>query len=101
MASQTPTDIDGLDDDSKKLAWIDVFCSVAWKGEVFTVDNGVESSRKGVTGGPPHTAVQFIPTHRDYIQVGATAGVDAFRLKVTNLDDTLAADFHVVFHYED
>jgi hypothetical protein len=101
VAVATPTDIDGLDDDNRKLAWIDIWASVAWKGEVFTVDNAVESSRKGVTGGPAHTAVQYVPQHEDFIQVGATAGVDAFRLKVTNLDDNLPADFHVVFHYKD
>ncbi len=101
VAVATPTDIDGADDDSRKLAWIDIWSSVAWKGEVFTVDNAVESSRKGMTGGPAHTAVQYIPVHEDFIQVGATAGVDSFRLKVTNLDDNLAADFHVVFHYND
>ncbi len=101
VAVATPTDIDGLDDDNRKLAWIDVWASVAWKGEVFTVDNAVESSRKGVTGGPPMTSVQYIPLHEDFIQVGATAGVDSFRLKVTNLDDNLPADFHVVFHYND
>lgn len=101
VAVLTPTDIDSLDDDNRKLAWIDVWASVNWKGEVFTVDNAVESSRKGVTGGPSMTAVQYIPAHEDFIQVGATAGIDAFRLKVTNLDDNLAADFHVVFHYND
>ncbi len=101
VAVATPTDIDGLDDDSRKLSWIDIWSSVAWKGEIFTVDNAVESSRKGMTGGPAHTAVQYVPVHEDFIQVGATAGVDAFRLKVTNLDDNLAADFHVIFHYND
>ncbi len=101
IAVATPTDIDGLDDDSRKLAWIDIWASVAWKGEIFTVDNAIESSRKGVTGGQAMEAVQYIPPHEDFIQVGATAGVDAFRVKVTNLDDNLAADFHVVFHYND
>jgi hypothetical protein len=101
VAPATPTDIDGLDDDNRKLAWIDIWSSVAYKAEIFTVDNAVESSRKGVTGGSAHEGVQYIPEHEDFIQVGATAGVDAFRVKVTNLDDNLAADFHVVFHYND
>lgn len=101
VAAGATVDIDGADDDNRNLAWVDVWSSVAWKGEVFTVDNGVESGRKGVTGGPAMTGVQYIPTHRTYIAVGATAGVDSFRLKFTNLDDNQAADAHVVFHYED
>lgn len=100
-AQSAAVDIDSTDDDNRKLAWIDIFSSVNWKGEVFTIDNAIESSRKGVTGGPAMTGIQYIPVHEDFIQVGSTAGVDAFRLKVTNLDDNLPADFHVVFHYND
>ena len=101
IAPNTPTDIDSTDDDDRKLAWVDIWSSVSWKGEIFTVDNAVESSRKGVTGGAAMQSVQWTPTHRDYVQVGATAGTDLFRVKFTNLDDNLTADAHVVFHYED
>ena len=54
-----------------------------------------------MTGGPAMVAVQYIPVHEDFIQTGSTAGVDSFRLIYTNLDDNLAADVHVVFHYND
>jgi hypothetical protein len=101
VAVATPTDIDTAEAANKRLVKIDIFASVSWKGEVFTVDNAIESSRLGVTGGSPHKSVQWVPPHPDYIQLGATAGLDAFRLKVTNLDDNQAADFHAVFYFED
>lgn len=101
VAVATDTDIDSAAADDKKLAWIDIWASVAWKGEIFTVDNAVESTRKGLCGGPAHTYCKFEPTHRNYITLGNTAGLDAFRVKVRNLDDNNPADFHVVFHYED
>ncbi len=93
--------VDSADVEDRKLAWIDIWSSVNWKGEIFTVDNGSPSTRKGMTGGPAMTAVQYIPVHEDFIQTGSTAGVDSFRLVFTNLDDNLIADVHVVFHYND
>jgi hypothetical protein len=101
VAAGATANVDSAEAASKKLAWIDVWSSVAWKGEIFTVDNGSESTRKGITGGPPMEATFWKPSHRNYITLGATAGTDAFRLKFTNLDDTNAADAHVIFHYED
>lgn len=101
IAVATPTNIDSADDDNKKLSWIDIWSSVAWKGEIHTMAGAVQSGRKGVTGGAAFQAVQWRPTHRDFVQTGADAGVDTFRLIFTNLDDNQAADAHVVFHYED
>lgn len=101
IAPATPTNIDSAEAAGKKLRKIDVWSSVAWKGEIFTVDNAVESTRKGVIGGSPGQSVQFVTPHRNYITLGTTAGADTFRLKFTNLDDTLSADAHVVFFYED
>ncbi len=85
----------------RKLAWIDVWCSTNWKGEVFTIDDGTPSTRKGITGGEAMRAVQYVPVHEDFIQTAANAGLDAFRLTFTNLDENLTADAHVVFHYND
>ena len=101
VAAGASADIDSSEAASKKLAMITVWSSVAWKGEIHTVDNAVESPRLGITGGQAFQAVQFKPTHRDYIQTGTTAGADNFRVEFTNLDDNQAADAHVVFHYED
>jgi hypothetical protein len=101
VAAGAVANIDTAEAASKKLRKIDVWSSAAWKGEIFTVDNGSESTRKGVTGGAPGHSVQWLTPHRNYITLGATAGTDAFRLKFTNLDDSNAADAHVVFFYED
>lgn len=87
--------------DDKKLAWVDIWMSVAYKAEIFEINNGAESTRMGVCGGPAHHYCKYEPTHRDYIQVGNQAGVDGFRVRLTNLDDNNDADGHVVFHYED
>ncbi len=102
VAVATPTNIDTAElTTARKLAWIDIWSSVNWKGEVLTIDDGTPSTRKGVTGGPAMFAVQYIPVHEDFIQTAVNAGLDAFRLTFTNLDDNLPADAHVVFHYND
>ena len=101
VAVATPTNIDTAEVGARTLAWIDVWSSVNWKGEIFIIDDGTPSARLGVTGGPAMVAVQYTPVHRTYIATTANAGLDAFRLTYTNLDDNLVADVHVVFHYED
>ena len=101
LAAGASADVDSSEAASKKLSAIFIWSSVAWKGEVHTVDDAVESGRLGITGGAAFQSVQFKPTHRDYIQLGTTAGADNFRVAVTNLNDNQAADVHVVFHYED
>jgi hypothetical protein len=87
---------------SKKLAQVTVWASVAFKAFVHTVDNAVESTDPlAVGGGQAHMAWTWQPHHRDYVALGATAGLDAFRVNVTNLDDTNAADVYATFEYED
>jgi len=87
---------------SKSLAQVECWASVAYKAEVFTVDNDVESTDPYAVGGAPaHTAWKWTPTHRSYCAVTAQAGLDAFRVKITNLDDQNAADAYATFHFED
>jgi len=86
----------------KKLARIDVWCSVAYRARVFTVDNAVESTDPlGVGGGAAHESWVFQPSHRNYVTLGNTGGLDAFRVEIINLDDNQAADAYATFHYED
>ena len=101
LAAAGSADIDSAALENKKLSWVDVWASVPFLAEIKTVDNGTPSGTKGVTGGAAHMPAQYIPTHRDYIQTGSTAGVDAFRVTAVNLDDDNAADIYVTFHYED
>lgn len=86
---------------SKKLSGVDVWASVAFKATITTVDNAVESGVKGIGGGAAYKSWQFTAPHRNYITLGATAGLDAFRVNVTNLDNSQAADVYAVFYYED
>ncbi|KKM16401.1 hypothetical protein LCGC14_1686180 [marine sediment metagenome] len=87
---------------SKKLAQIECWASVAYRVRIFTVDNAVESTDPvGVGGGAAHESFIFTPAHREYITLGATAGLDAFRVEFINLDDNQAADVYATFHYED
>jgi len=86
----------------KKLAAVEVWSSVAFKAFLHTVDNSVESTNPLVVGGgEAFQPFKYKPSHRSYITLGTTAGLDAFRMKVTNLDDANAADIYATFHYED
>lgn len=102
VAAGAEGDIDTPEAASKKLALMQVWSSVAFRCRVYTVDNGVESTDPVAVGGAvAFGTFEFRPTHRDYVTLGATAGLDAFRAEVKNLDDNQAADFYMVAHYED
>ena len=85
---------------AKKLTGVEVWASVACKVTVHTVDNGVESAILVIGGFQAFVGWQYKTPHRNYIVLGTTAGVDAFRVNVTNLDDANAADIYATFHYE-
>jgi len=87
---------------SKRLARLEVFATVAYKCALHTVDNSVESTDPVVVGGgQAFMPFQWNTTALDYVKLGATVGTDAFRVKVTNLDDANAADVYATFHYQD
>lgn len=84
----------------KKLAGVDVWSSVPFKVTLHTVDNSVESAVKGIGGADALCAWQLrLPV--GYVALGTTAGTDAFRVKVTNLDQDRTADVYAVFMHED
>lgn len=89
----------------KKLRQVIIWSSVAFKATLHTVDNAVESSGatgiKGIGGGSAFDPCILTMPHRNYCVLGTTAGLDAFRVNVTNLDDLSAADVYAVFYYED
>ncbi len=86
---------------SKKLQAVYVWCSTPFKATITTVDNGSESTVKGIGGGQAAVPFYFKPPHRNYVATGTTAGADNFRCNVTNLDSNTAADVYAVFYYED
>ena len=85
----------------KRLAQIDVWSSIAYAAFLFTVNNTVESTNPVAAGGAP-AAIPFVwkPPSLAYVVLGTSGGLDAFRVKVTNLDAVRTADVYVVFHYE-
>lgn len=85
----------------QSLALVEVWSSVAFKVALHTVDDGVESTDPVAIGGAPaFTSWSWKPTHRTYVSLSANAGLDAFRAKITNLDNSNAADVYATFHYE-
>jgi hypothetical protein len=80
---------------------VEVWASVGCKVTLHTVDNGVESAVKVIGGFAAFAGWQWKAPYKSYVSLGATAGLDAFRVNVTNLDDANAADVYATFHYED
>jgi hypothetical protein len=102
LAAGASADLTTSEAASKKLAKVIVWSSVAYRVRLYTVDNAVESTNPvGVGGAPAMTAWTWDAPHRDYVTLGATAGLDAFRAEVTNLDDNLAADVYAQFYFSD
>lgn len=104
LANGASSDLDTTADTAagKKLAKVSVWSSLAYEVSIHTVDNSVESTDPiAVGGGAPMSTFQYSPPHRNYHILGTTAGTDAFRVKVQNLDDSLAADVNAAIQFED
>jgi len=87
---------------NKKLAKVSVWSSVAYQADIHTVDNSVESPDPiAVGGGQGMQTFTYVPPHRNFHQLGSTAGNDAFRVKVTNLSDGQAADANATIQFQD
>lgn len=97
-ANLDSTDFGGL---TKRLSGVDVTASVPIKAEIKQVDNDVETLRVVLFGraGEP---IQWRPPHKDYFAVtfGANAGFDGFRVTVTNMDTSEAADVYATIYAE-
>lgn len=102
LAAGSAVDLTTPEAASKKLALIQAWSSAPFRARVYTVDNAVESTDPVAVGGSDSFGTyEFRPTHRDYVTLGATAGLDAFRVEMTNLHATDAADVYATFYYED
>ena len=85
-----------------RLWGVTVACSVSFKAEVYTVANGTPSTIKGL--GISHTGHWTWPTpHAGFITVpySVTAGLDGFRVIVTNLDLSESADVYCSIFYDE
>jgi hypothetical protein len=102
VSSEATSDLTTAELASTQLTKLVVWSSVAFKVRLYTVDNAVESTNPIVVGGGgPFQAFTWDAPHHDYVTLGATAGLDAYRAEVTNLDSKDAADIYATFHYED
>jgi hypothetical protein len=104
VATGTTANLDTGDIGAKRLSAFEVWSSVPYKAALYTISNGTPSTDPLVIGGgAPFTAFQWRAPHPDYVKTTASAGVDGFRVAVTNLSDanSPAADFYATFHYED
>lgn len=83
-----------------KLTHLMVASSVPCKAQLYTVSNGVASSVLATWFTPQRP---FLDIYKGYITVAhdATAGLDGFRVNVTNLDPANAADVYVTFFYDE
>jgi len=83
-----------------QLVQLVVSSSVPFKAELHTVTNAVPSGVLVTWIGP---SVDFTSAHKKFITVAqdAGAGLDTFRVTVTNLDTSEAADIYATFFYDE
>lgn len=102
LAAGASANLSTADLGAKKLSQVEVWASVAYKAAVHTVSNGVVSTDPiAIGGGEAMHGWEWKAPHRDYAAVTSTAGVDGFRVVMTNLDDANAADVYATFHVQD
>ena len=104
IAAEGTADLTTAEAASKKLRAVVFSATAQCKAVLHTVDDAIESGaiETLLTSNVQPRAVMNAP-HKDYIVLGANAGLDAFRLKVTNLEPSggAAADVFATFYYED
>jgi hypothetical protein len=85
-----------------RLWGVDVICAAPFKAEVYTVANGTPSTIKGL-GMTNLGHWEFRPPHPAFISVpySATAGLDGFRVIVTNLGVMDDSDVYTIIYYDE
>jgi hypothetical protein len=86
-----------------KLVALLMTASVSLKGELKTVLNGVESAVLLTFFSRAGESVPLLMPNKDFFtqMEDATAGLDGFRVTVTNLDTSQAADVYVTHFYDE
>ena len=102
IAVATPTDVDSIESGGKKVTKAEIWSTVAFKVRLYLVNNAVEDTNPFAVGGAPaFTPYVWDTPQRDYVELGVSGGLDAFRAEITNLDDSQTADFYVIWSCED
>jgi hypothetical protein len=100
LAAGASADLDSAEiTTTSYLGQVVVASSVPFKAVVKKVLNGSATTVATIFGGPNVPAV-YRPAHRQYVAVTASAGVDVFRVSVTNEDASEAADVYSSFEYQ-
>jgi hypothetical protein len=101
LAAGSSANLDSGDLGAVKLSQVEVWTSVAYKAAIYTIANGTPSANPvAIGGGQPFQPFIWKAPHRNYASVSSSAGVDGFRVAITNLDDANAADVYATFHSE-
>lgn len=101
LAAGASVNLDTGEIAAQRLTAVEVWTSVAYKAELRKVLNTVADTDPSVIGGgQAFQSFAWKAPHADYIKTTASAGTDGFRVTVTNLDDSNAADVYATFHYE-
>ncbi len=90
--------LDGL---TRKLSQVDLAASVPWKAVINQVDDDVDTAITVLFGEANKTTI-WKPPHRDYCEVtfGSNGGLDGFQVRMTNLDNSQAADLYATLYTE-
>jgi hypothetical protein len=98
-AAGASADLDTSDQASNRDLWgIMISASVPWKAQVKKVEDDTPANLSGIVFGRANEAVYVLPPHPDFWTLtGGAAGLDAFRVTVTNMDGQKAADLHATF----
>ena len=85
-----------------RLWGLDVICAAPFKAEVYTVANGTPSTIKGL-GITNEGHWEFRPPNPGFVTVAysATAGLDGFRVIVTNLGLIDDSDVYCLFYFDE
>ena len=103
LAAGAAATLDTLDIPTKKLWALTASATVPMKIVLSTVANSVATTKNVffVGAGDPFVFVPPVRLRDFYTVGGATAGIDAFRVVITNLDASEAADVYASFAYAD
>ncbi len=100
VAAGTEVDLDSAEiTETENLTMVTMSASVAFKARITGVENGVETVWAELFG-RAGTPLIFTPPDRRYTSVTNTAGVDVFRVQMTNMDTSEAADLYASFFYQ-
>lgn len=101
LAAGSSANLDSADLPSKYAWQIDIAASVAWKAVISLNDNGSLTTLTTLFGRSGESK-EWRPPHRAFAQAPAAGtGTQGWRIAMTNLDTSEAADVYACIHYAD